>query len=83
MTVNGWLQIAIFAAIVIAITSPMGAALVNVAEGRRNFLTPVLGPVERGIYRARRHRSGARAELDRLRRQHAGLQRGRVRAAVR
>jgi K+-transporting ATPase ATPase A chain len=51
MTINGWVQIAIYAAIVIAITPPMGAALVNVAEGRRNFLTPVLGPVERGIYR--------------------------------
>ena len=51
MSFNGWVQIAIFIAIIIAITPPIGAWLAGIAEGRRNFLTPVLGPVERGIYR--------------------------------
>ena len=51
MTINGWVQIALFIAIIIAITPPVGAFLAAIAEGRRNFLTPVLGPVERGIYR--------------------------------
>jgi K+-transporting ATPase ATPase A chain len=51
MTINGWVQIALFVAIIIAITPPVGAFLAAIAEGRRNFLTPVLGPVERGIYR--------------------------------
>jgi len=50
MTINGWVQIALFAAIIIAITPAVGAFLAAIAEGRRNFLTPVLGPVERGIY---------------------------------
>src|ERR1035437_10184224 len=51
MTINGWVQIALFIAIIIAITPPVGAFLAAIAEGRRNFLTPVRGPVERGIYR--------------------------------
>ena len=51
MTLNGWSQIALFAAIVIALTAPVGAYLAAIAEGRRSFLTPVLGPVERGLYR--------------------------------
>ncbi|MBN9511731.1 MAG: potassium-transporting ATPase subunit KdpA [Alphaproteobacteria bacterium] len=51
MTVNGWLQIAIFAAIIIALTRPLGGYLTRVVGGERTFLTPVLGPVERGLYR--------------------------------
>jgi K+-transporting ATPase ATPase A chain len=51
MTINGWVQIALFVAIIIVITPPVGAFLAAIAEGRRNFLTPVLGPVENGIYR--------------------------------
>jgi K+-transporting ATPase ATPase A chain len=52
MTTNGWIQIALFGALVIALTSPVGAYLTAVVEGRRTFLSPVLGPVERGLYRA-------------------------------
>jgi K+-transporting ATPase ATPase A chain len=51
MTINGWAQIALFVAIIIVITPPVGAFLAAIAEGRPNFLTPVLGPVENGIYR--------------------------------
>jgi K+-transporting ATPase ATPase A chain len=51
MTIEGWVQIALFVAIIIAITPPVGAFLAAIADGRRNFLTPVLGPVENGIYR--------------------------------
>ncbi len=50
MTLNGWIQIALFCAIIIAITRPLGGFLQSIATGSRNFLTPVLGPVERGIY---------------------------------
>ncbi len=50
MTLNGWIQIALFCAIIIAITRPVGALLTSIATGSRNVLTPVLGPVERGIY---------------------------------
>ena len=50
MTVQGWLLIAVFTALVIAITKPMGAWLFALYEGRRTPLHVVLGPVERGFY---------------------------------
>jgi K+-transporting ATPase ATPase A chain len=51
MTANGWLQIAIYSLLILAVTKPLGVFMADVFEGRRTFLTPVLGPVERGIYR--------------------------------
>src|ERR1700735_584247 len=51
MTANGWLQIAIFFALVLVCVKPLGSFIATIIEGRRNFLSPVLGPVERLIYR--------------------------------
>ena len=51
MTANGWLQIAIFFALILVCVKPLGSFIATVIEGRKNFLTPVLGPVERVIYR--------------------------------
>jgi K+-transporting ATPase ATPase A chain len=51
MTANGWLQIAIFFLLILACVKPLGSFIATVIEGRRNFLTPVLGPIERVIYR--------------------------------
>jgi K+-transporting ATPase ATPase A chain len=50
MTINGWVQIAIYCAIIIAITKPFGGYMHRVFEGERTFLHPVLRPVERAIY---------------------------------
>ena len=50
MTTNGWLQIALFCAIVILITKPFGGYIARVVNGERTLLSPVLGPVERAIY---------------------------------
>jgi len=50
MTVNGWIQIAFFCAIIIAITKPLGGYLMRVFGGERTFLSPILRPIERGIY---------------------------------
>jgi K+-transporting ATPase ATPase A chain len=50
MTVNGWIQIALFSAIIIAIARPFGGYLTRVMAGERTFLQPILRPVERGIY---------------------------------
>jgi potassium-transporting ATPase potassium-binding subunit len=50
MTVNGWVQIALFSAIVIAITRPFGGYMTRVFAGERTFLHPVLRPLERAIY---------------------------------
>ena len=51
MTFNGWLQIAIFAAIVILITKPFGGYMTRVFNGERTFLRPVLRWLEVGIYK--------------------------------
>ncbi len=51
MTPNGWLQIAIFCAIVIALTRPLGGYLTRVVQGKPTLFSPLLGPVERGLYR--------------------------------
>jgi K+-transporting ATPase ATPase A chain len=50
MTLNGWIQIAIFFAIVIAITRPLGGYMTRVFNGERTLLSPVLRPVERLVY---------------------------------
>jgi len=51
MTSNGWLQIAIFFLLILACAKPLGSFIATIIEGRKNFMTPVLGPVERLIYR--------------------------------
>src|SRR5208282_3885546 len=50
MTLNGWIQIAVFLAIIVALTRPLGGYLMRVAEGERHLLSPVLGWLERGFY---------------------------------
>jgi K+-transporting ATPase ATPase A chain len=51
MTVVGWLQAAVVFALVCLLVKPVGAYMARVFEGERVFLSPVLAPVERGIYR--------------------------------
>ncbi|MCW2630270.1 potassium-transporting ATPase subunit KdpA [Mycobacterium sp.] len=51
MTANGWLQILVFFALVVAVTPPLGAYMFRVFEGHRQPLPRVLGAVERGVYR--------------------------------
>ncbi|HEY5239438.1 MAG TPA: potassium-transporting ATPase subunit KdpA [Rhizomicrobium sp.] len=46
MTFNGWLQIALYCVIIIAITKPFGGYLTNVFEGKVTFLRPL----ERAFY---------------------------------
>ena len=46
MTANGWIQIAIYTAILIALARPLGSYMTAVFEGRVGFLRPV----EQGIY---------------------------------
>lgn len=58
MTLNGWLQIAIFFALVLLSAKPMGSYMTRVFERRKTFLDPVLRPVERLLYRATGVREG-------------------------
>ncbi len=62
MTVQGWLQIAFYFAVLIALTPPLGAYMARVYQGQRVFLTPVVAPFERLIYRL--IGPGARSEQD-------------------
>ena len=52
MTAIGWIQIALYCAIIVAITPVLGAYMTRVFNGERNFLTPILRPVELALYRA-------------------------------
>jgi K+-transporting ATPase ATPase A chain len=51
MTSNGWIQILLYCAVIIAITAPLGRYMTRVFAGERTLLTPVLRPIERGLYR--------------------------------
>ena len=51
MTANGWFQIALFLALVLAATKPLGVFMARVFNRERTFLDPVLRPMERLIYR--------------------------------
>ncbi len=51
MTVNGWLQIALFSVIIVLLVKPLGGYMTRVFTGERTFLSPVLGPLERAFYR--------------------------------
>jgi len=52
MTLNGILQIVLFFGVLMLAVKPLGAYMARVFEGERTLLSPVLGPVERGLYRA-------------------------------
>jgi K+-transporting ATPase ATPase A chain len=51
MSLNGWLQIALFIALILLFAKPMGLYMARVFERRRTWLDPVLGPCERLLYR--------------------------------
>ena len=50
MTILGWLLILLVLVVVVAAALPLGAYIARVMAGERTVLTPVLAPVERGLY---------------------------------
>jgi K+-transporting ATPase ATPase A chain len=50
MTINGWIQIALYCVIVTLLVKPFGGYMTRVFNGERTLLSPVLRPVERGFY---------------------------------
>ncbi|MDP9049705.1 MAG: potassium-transporting ATPase subunit KdpA [Acidobacteriota bacterium] len=60
MTSNGWLQIAVFFGLVLLCAKPMGLYMARVYEGKKTWLDPVLGPLERLLYR----RTGVNANVE-------------------
>jgi potassium-transporting ATPase potassium-binding subunit len=59
VTVTGWLQILLFAAVVGLITRPLGGYLARVYAGERTLLRPLLWPVELALYRVGGIKPGA------------------------
>ncbi|MER8828755.1 potassium-transporting ATPase subunit KdpA [Mesorhizobium sp. M0938] len=51
MTLYGWLQILVYCGIVVLLVKPLGGYMYRVFSGDRTFLSPILGPVERSLYR--------------------------------
>ena len=54
MTLNGWLQILFFLALILLVTKPMGVFMTHVFNREKTFLDPVLKPIERLIYKLTR-----------------------------
>jgi K+-transporting ATPase ATPase A chain len=46
----GWIQIALYCAVVLALAKPLGGYMTRVFNGERTLLFPVLRPVEAGLY---------------------------------
>jgi potassium-transporting ATPase potassium-binding subunit len=53
---QGWLQIAVFIVVLVALVKPVGIYMARVFTNQRVFLSPVVGPIERFTYRVLRVR---------------------------
>jgi K+-transporting ATPase ATPase A chain len=51
MTIAVWAQIVVFVVVLTALTPLLGGYMVRVYGGRRVWLSPVFGPLERLAYR--------------------------------
>ncbi|SFP62338.1 K+-transporting ATPase ATPase A chain [Mesorhizobium sp. NFR06] len=51
MTINGWIQILLYCGILLLLVMPLGGYMYRVFNGKRTWLSPVLVPFERGLYR--------------------------------
>jgi K+-transporting ATPase ATPase A chain len=54
--VQGWVQIAVFIAVLVALVKPVGIYMSRVFTNQRVFLSPLIGPIERLTYRVMRVR---------------------------
>jgi K+-transporting ATPase ATPase A chain len=51
MTPFIWLQIGLYLVVLLLLVKPLGSFMARIYQGDRTFLSPVLGPVERFVYR--------------------------------
>ena len=52
MSGQGILQLSLYVVVLVALVRPLGAYMAAVFQGERTFMSPLLGPVERLLYRA-------------------------------
>jgi K+-transporting ATPase ATPase A chain len=50
MTAIGWIEIVFYCGIVVLLTKPLGGYMTRVFNGERTWLSPMLRPIEAGIY---------------------------------
>ena len=75
MTANGWLQIIVYLAVILAVTKPIGVFMARVFNRERTFLDPVLRPVERLLVSPDPGGRRTRDALDGVCVRHAAVQR--------
>jgi len=51
VTASGLLQLVLYVVILVALVRPLGAFMARVYQGERTWLTPVMAPIERLVYR--------------------------------
>lgn len=51
MNLNGWFQYAFYLIVLLLLVKPLGLYMARVYQGERTFLTPILAPLERLLYR--------------------------------
>jgi K+-transporting ATPase ATPase A chain len=51
MTANGWFQILLMLAVILAVTKPLGIFMTRVFNREKTFLDPGLRPIEKLVYR--------------------------------
>ncbi len=52
MTINGWIQIALYCVLLTLLVKPFGGYMTRVFSGERTLLSPLLRPIERALYAA-------------------------------
>jgi K+-transporting ATPase ATPase A chain len=50
MTISGWAEIALVLVLIVLTAWPLGVYMARLLAGERTLLSPVFGPVERGLY---------------------------------
>jgi potassium-transporting ATPase potassium-binding subunit len=54
MTVNSYIQIGLYLLVLLLLVKPLGSYIAHVFQNERTFLTPIVGPIERLVYRVAR-----------------------------
>src|SRR5438445_205867 len=51
MNANGWFQIGLYLFVIFLVTKPLGVFMTRVFNREKTFLDPILGPIEKLVYR--------------------------------